>query len=718
MPKKITFTLYAIVILVMVIATFAEKNAGTPFVHSHIYGSWWFCMLWGVMMLSAIVYFICRKVRRPSVILLHSSFIIILIGALLTHLTSWQGKIHLRRSMPVSMYASEEADGTSIHELPFTVTLETFTVQYHKGTEAPADFLSQFTITDHGIATKGMVSMNNIFTHRGIRFYQSSYDPDMEGCTLSINSDPWGIPVTYFGYAMLLLSMLICLFSPKNKFRTLLRKASKQNTLLSILILSTFSLFSCSASASNTLTLSQAKDLGALCINYNDRICPIQTLALDFTRKIHGSNSYENYSAEQVLAGFILNSKEWNTEPIIYIKNKDVREHFRLAEYTSVVSFFDAEGYRLQPVIEEYYQGRTDKFHEEVVKLDDKLVFIMQVSSFDILRVFPYKGRWYSPADCMPADIEAAHKDYIRHAFTRLSLYSDKGDEHQTSLILSELAAYQRTYGADELPSELQMKSEFLYNAIPFAKALSMLSLAFALLSLVQKRWLKKICLSVLIISALSLTLCIVLRWIVSSTIPMTNGYETMILMAWIVCLAALLLYRRFHIILTFGLMLTGFLLLVAHLGQIDPKISNLMPVLASPLLSIHVSCVIMAYALLSITFACAIYGLIQKKKSDEMHLLSQLMLYPGVFLLAAGIFIGAIWANVSWGRYWGWDPKEVWALITLLIYAFAMHDGSIKWMRSSRHYHIYMIISFFAILITYFGVNFFFGGMHSYGNS
>ena len=198
----------------------------------------------------------------------------------------------------------------------------------------------------------------------------------------------------------------------------------------------------------------------------------------------------------------------------------------------------------------------------------------------------------------------------------------------------------------------------------------------------------------------------------------MSNGYETMIMMAWMIMLASLLVYRRFHIILTFGLLLSGFLLLVSHLGQMDPKITHLMPVLSSPLLSIHVSCVMMAYGLFSITFACGIYALIIKRKAEEMHLLSQLFLYPAEFLLTAGIFIGAIWANISWGRYWGWDPKEVWALITMLIYAFAMHSTSFAWLRKPVHYHWFMVLAFLAVLITYFGVNFFLGGLHSYANS
>jgi ABC-type transport system involved in cytochrome c biogenesis permease subunit len=244
-----------------------------------------------------------------------------------------------------------------------------------------------------------------------------------------------------------------------------------------------------------------------------------------------------------------------------------------------------------------------------------------------------------------------------------------------------------------------------------------MVCLTFAFLSLLRWGWMQRLALGVLALAFVALTGCLALRWMVSGYIPMTNGYETMLLMAWMIMLASLSIYRKFKIVLTFGLLLSGFLLLVSHLGQMDPKITHIMPVLSSPLLSIHVSCVMMAYGLFFITFACGVYALIIPKREDEMHLLSQLFLYPAEFLLTAGIFLGAIWANVSWGRYWGWDPKEVWALITMLIYAIPMHSTSVKWMRKPSHYHLYMAAAFVTVLITYLGVNFFLGGLHSYAN-
>lgn len=707
MLKKATFTVYAIVILVMAMATFIEKTQGTPYVLNTIYGAWWFTALWAVLAILGIIYLLRRKLKQVSVILLHASFVVILLGALLTHLTAWQGMVHLRKGEPVKSCLVEDGETHSERALPFTITLDTFNIRYHNGTEAAADYESHFTITTAEGKQQGFVSMNNIYSASGIRLYQSGYDEDMQGTTLSLNSDPWGIPVTYTGYGLLFLSMLLVLIDPKGRFRQLIRKASAATALL--LFVPTH------AHALTTLSEQQAEEFGKLCINYNDRICPVQTFALDFTRKLYGKSSYNGYTAEQVLCGFIFYRDEWSQEPIVRIKSAEVRNNLDQPEYTSVSSLFNEEGYRLGIYIQQYYMGEHNKLHQEIMKVDDKVMLVMQVSRGDMLKLFPFEGRWYSPTDSMPPSVEPDRKAYFQHALPLLASLVQQDNTADANEMLQKMAKYQQTFGADDIPSPTRLGAERLYNSIPFAKILFMVCLTFAILSLFSWRWVKWTSLTVLTASFLALTLCLALRWVISGYIPMSNGYETMLIMAWVIMLASLLVYRKFHIILTFGLMLSGFLLLVSHLGQMDPKITHLMPVLSSPLLSIHVSCVMMAYGLLSITFACGVYALIVRKKADEMHLLSQLFLYPALFLLIAGIFIGAIWANVSWGRYWGWDPKEVWALITMLIYALAMHCGSLPWLRKPLHYHLFMVLAFLAVLITYFGVNFFLGGMHSY---
>ena len=723
MLKKVISTLYVMVVVAMAVATVVEKTRGTEYVLGAFYGSWWFTGLWALLAVGGVAYMLQRRVRRVSVWMLHGAFIIILIGALLTHLTAWQGTVHLREGNPTKLCMDE---ASTIQELPFDIRLDSFNIKYHSGTEAVMDYESHFTIIGDGTEERGMTSMNNIYSTHGIRLYQSSYDEDLKGSTLAINSDRWGIPVTYFGYGLLFLAMLLVLIDPKGRFRQLIRKMGSNGSRLAVVLLM---LLPMQAHAAKTFTRERANTFGRLCINWNDRICPVQTMALDFTRKLYGKSSYEGYTAEQVLCGFIFYRDEWYEEPIIRIKSAEVRQRLHLPEYTALTSLIRRDEYVLERYVEEYYMGQNDKFHEEVLKVDDKVMLTMQVSRGETLRLFPFEGRWYAPTDSVADNVTMERKTYFECALPLLGILVEKNETADADEMLEKMALYQQTFGASDMPSPTRLTAERIYNDIPFATILFMVCLTFALLSLLRWKWMKWLSLAVLALSFVALTTCLTLRWIISGYIPMTNGYETMLIMAWMIMLASLLMYRKFPIILTFGLLLSGFLLLVSHLGQMDPQITPIMPVLSSPLLSVHVSCVMMAYGLFSITFICGIYTLIArninkkknddiaKKKTDEMHLLSQLFLYPAEFLLTAGIFIGAIWANVSWGRYWGWDPKEVWALITMLIYAIPMHSTSITWMRKPSHYHWFMVGAFLAVLITYFGVNFFLGGLHSYAN-
>lgn len=701
----------------MAIATFIEKYQGSDYVHTRVYGSPWFVVLWLLMAVSAVCYILRRRMRSLPVLLLHFSLLLILLGALLTYLTSWQGFVHLRQGSPTSQVFVQQADDlTSERDLPFFLKLDTFTVRYYSGTKAPSDFISHFTITDAGGSRSDSVSMNNIASVGTIRLYQTSYDDDMQGSTLSVNCDPWGIPVSYAGYVLLFLSQLMVLLNPKGRFRHLLRTTARHSSAAAVLVLGMM-LSAAPAHAARTLTDAQAEQFGRLNMLYGDRICPVQTFAIDFTRKLYGKGHFEGYSAEQVLAGFLFFPDEWAKEPVIRVKSGAVREHFHLPKYVSLSQFFSGgHQYLLGPVLQEYFAGNNDKLHQEVMKLDERIMLIMQLPRGTTMKLFPFQGVWYSPRDHTPNTMDEGRRQYIAGALDALGAYL-KDDAHPALAdeMLQKMQLYQQTFGAADLPSPARLQAERMYNAVPFATILFMVCLTAGILSLVPRRWMRLACLGVLAASFLALTLCLVLRWIVSGTIPMTNGYETMLLMAWIIMLASLLVYRHFTIILTFGLLLSGFLLLVSHLGQMDPQISNLMPVLASPLLSLHVSTIMMAYALLALTAASALYGLCLPRSAADMHRLSLLLLYPAIFLLTTGIFIGAVWANQSWGRYWGWDPKEVWALITMMVYALPMHSASFPQFQRPRFYHAYMLVAFLTILMTFFGVNYFLGGMHSY---
>ena len=729
--KRALIILYMVVVVVMAATTIVEKYQGTAFVSEHVYGAWWFSLLWAVLAAVAVAWFLRRKVRRLSTVVLHLSFIIILAGALITHLTGRQGIVHLRTGQTATTFLVSNPDGMHEHPLPFSIRLDCFRIVYHEGTRAPADFESRLTIVHpDGRSSRQQVSMNHIYSYNNLRLYQSSYDNDGHGSYLSVNSDPWGIPVTYLGYALLFIALVWMLVDPRGRYRQLLRQGTESTgrrpvsaTALPSVLLLVFLLCAPSAAGAAPRVLPQptADAFGRLHILYNDRICPLQTFAVDFTKKLYGKPRYAGYTAEQVLTGFLFYADEWSQQPVIKVKGGPLRETLQLPAYCSVNTFFSQQGggYIIGPYLQQYFSGQNDKLHQDAAKLDDRLQLIMNLRQGTPLRVFPFLGRWYAPTETLPQQMEPAREQYIRTIFSILHADAQAGNYERMDETLQKLLKYQQRYGASSLPSPLRDRAERTYNRIPFATILFMVNLTMGFVCLLlnmfgrRQRW----ALGVLALSFLVLTLGLSLRWIIIGHVPMSNGYETMLFMAWAVMLVTLFMQRRYPVMLTFGFLMSGFFLLVSHISQMDPQISHLMPVLNSPLLSLHVSVIMMSFALLSLTFICGVAGLLAHGRPLALvtRHLSLLFLYPALTCLGIGIFVGAIWANVSWGTYWSWDPKEVWALITFMVYAVAVHDRSLPFLRSTTHYHLYCVLAFLTILMTYFGVNYFLGGMHSY---
>ncbi len=744
--KQVSFILFYVVMVAMAIATIVEKYNGTDYVSSVIYGSWWFCLLWGVLSVAGLVYFIGRKLKSLSLWLLHISFVVILCGALLTHLFSDQGMVHLRLGEPVSTYVMpDETKGMVKKNLPFTLVLNRFQVHYYNGTEAAMDYSTDFTVKDGNESFKGSVSMNNIFAHKSVRLYQSSYDEDGKGSILSLNSDPWGIPVTYAGYALLFISLVWMLFDPRGQYRQLLKHPLWKKGILASLLL--FALTG-GAKAATVVPEATAERFGHLFILYNNRVCPVQTLAIDFTKKLYGEASYKDYSAEQVLLSWIFWGQEWDNEPVLKVKSDVLRKEFNLPEYASVSSFFNQlqGGYILGPLVQEYYQeNKQDALHKAAVEMDDKLQLVMSLRRGTLLQLFPYtqgkRTSWYSPTSDLPKGMEKLHRIFIQQVFNLLMQDAMTGNWGHFGMISGKMLIYQQKNAGNSLPSTASVKAERMYNAFPYTKVLFIVNLAVGFLTFFYAVWrllqqngqggkhekrVTGVALGIMALSFLTLTLCLGLRWTISGKVPMGNGYETMLTLAWFVQLITFFVYRKLPFLLSFGFLLSGFFLLVSFIGQMDPQITPLMPVLLSPLLSVHVSLIMMSFALLSFTFLCGLTALILvmmkggrnelvKERLESLRLVSRLFLYPALTLLGAGIFVGAIWANVSWGRYWSWDPKEVWALITFMFYGAVVHTHSLPAFRKPLAYHIYVTLAFLMVLMTYFGVNYYLGGMHSY---
>lgn len=745
--KRTAFSLLGILLLILTIATILEKIYGTDFVNEYIYSSVPFVILWGVTAITSLLYIIKSKLhRQPVIFLLHLSLLFILAGAFTTWIYGEQGTMRVRQGEQQTSFT--DSKGIS-HQLPFSITLNQFEIIYYKGTLAPMDFISHISVADKDChrQIQGKVSMNHIFSYQHYRFYQSGYSEDNEGSVFSVSHDPYGIGITYAGYTLLLLSTVFFFFSPQSRFRQLLKSPLLHRSLTVILLLFAFSLNSnflkANSPSPKVLPREVAEHFGDLYILYNNRICPLQTFARDFTVKLYGSSSYKGLTPEEVLTGWLFYYDSWKNEPIIRIKSNEARKlleiegnYARLKDYISTIN-----EYKLEKMMNHIRSGEQVTDKRGIEEADEKFNIINLVCTGAMMKIFPCRNiagktlEWYSQSDQLPQDMDNDKWVFIRKSMSYVNEMIVMKKYNDACLLLEKIKKYQQKECDGLLPADNKFKAEKIYNQFDYSKSVAMACICIGLICFIyychcmasQKRTSRKaiIILNILlwiVFTYLSAAIC--LRGYVSNHLPLSNGFETMQFMAWCTLLLTFLLQRKLAMLLPFGFLLCGLTLMVSMLGESNPQITQLMPVLQSPLLSIHVVVIMIAYSLLAFIMLNGVTAVILhqsqkecKEQIERLQIISQIILYPAIFLLAIGIFIGAVWANVSWGRYWGWDPKEVWALITMLVYALALHPRSLPWFHRTMFFHVFCITAFITVLITYFGVNFLLGGMHSYAN-
>ena len=734
--KNLILVVATAIILILITATIVESSKGTAFVRQHIYTSAWFVVLWAALAVAAAVYIVLRKNKSnvsTSVLLVHASFLVILLGAF----TSWNmaesGTIHLRQNETTSTMKDEEG---KTKELGFEVSLKNFNVVNYPGTDAPMDYVTTLTANTQEIK----VSMNNIGSFNGYRFIQSGYDSDMQGTTLSVYHDPWGIGITYTGYALLFISLIATMVSKKTRMRHLYRKAlslqgAKAWAVTALLAVSSFST---TANAQEMVKIDGdiADDFGKICVLYNSRITPINTVATSFVTKLCGKPTWDGLSSNQVFAGWIFDVPYWETVKMIEIKEKKTQELLGInGKWASFDDFWDNyNNYKLDAPLKKAYKDGDTKLQKQLRDADEKFNIIRMLYGGEMLKMFPYAGKqghmqWFAPGQPL-GNLKLDEKElvFIKKSMDYLAESIITGDKARAEEIAKKIYSYQHVRGKAVVPTKFRIYTETFYNKTNAQRLPVMLYLTLSLLLAIvstlslnngkQKK--TRLVSSVLTwVMLIHTTLLLALRWFVSGHLPMSNGYETMQFMAWATLIVTLVMQKRFLPVKQFGPLLSSFALLVAMITDGNPQITQLMPVLQSPLLSVHVMVIMFSYALFGLTALIGLQGLIahhrkQEEKEQQLAALSQFLLYPAVALIAIGIFIGAIWANVSWGRYWSWDSKETWALITMLIYSAPLH-AEIKWLRKAQHMHIYMLLAFLSVLMTYFGVNYFLSGMHSY---
>ena len=645
--------------------------------------------------------------------------------------------------------------GTKMLELPFTLKLNKFEIERYPGSNSPSSFASEVTLVDrvNNVEMPYRIYMNHILNYGGYRFFQSSYDQDERGTILSVNQDYWGTLITYIGYFLLFGSLIVSFFT-KTRFSRISQqlkdvhdKRKKLNAAALVLMMTVFSSQVGYAQQSNKD--SHAGDFGKLFVqNIEGRIEPINTMANKVLVKISKKNTYHNLSAEQVFLGIITEQEKWQNEPLIKVEASDLQNLIGVVgDYASFADFIDENGkYKIAALVEHAYQKKPalrSTFDKALINTDERVnVFYMALNG-SVLKIFPIENdpnnKWATPGEFHQLKGHGTEEgDIFENYLQRLAEARTSNNYQEANAALTIISNYQQQKGASILPSETKARLEIFYNETNIFKALFPVylllgSLLVAIFFLqifkpgLEFKLISKIFLGILLIAFAAQTFGLGIRWYISGHAPWSNGYESMIYIAWATMLAGFIFMKKSAITLGVTAMLAGITLLTAHMSWLNPELTNLVPVLKSYWLTIHVATITASYGFLGLACMVAFLNLcimIFRNKGNELRinltlkelsLIIEMALSIGLVLLIIGNFLGGIWANESWGRYWGWDPKETWTLVTIILYSFTLHLTLIPSVRSTFTFSFMSFISFGAVLMTYFGVNYYLSGLHSY---
>ena len=651
--------------------------------------------------------------------------------------------------------------GAKYLQTPFYVKLKDFHLERYAGSMSPSSFASEVSVIDGDKEIDYKIFMNNVLNYKGYRLFQSSYDKDEKGTILSVNHDWWGTLLTYVGYGLLFLGIVLTFFSYNTRFRILSMKLKlmKQKTFLLLLVFG----FSFSSSIAmeleanvdsllqaNLIDATHAKRAEQLLVQDNGgRVKPLSTLSSQYIRKISRKQELYGQSATQILIGMMSNPVAWGNIPIIKISNPELKNVLDTKEkLVSFIQLFEKDGtYKLSKFVEDAYNKQPrnrDKFDKDVIAVDERINLCYLIFSGGFLRLFPLANDsnnvWhpYSKNELFSSNDSLFVTNIMSMYFNALKSAKENKDWTTATEILDYIQKFQEKYGAEVIPATYKTKWEVYYNNLQLFSKLFMgyfmlgfLLLVFVIMQIFKNRkWLNALVtiLKWLIYSSFALhTIGLIVRGVISGHAPWSNGYESMIYIAWATLLSGVLFSRKSALTLVATTIVASLLLMVAHLNWLDPEITNLVPVLKSYWLMIHVAIITASYGFLALGAMLGLFALwlifIGKisgnKKLDlvceEITIINEKSLTIGLYMLTIGTFLGGIWANESWGRYWGWDPKETWAMVSILVYAIILHLRFIPALQSKYVFNLASVIGIWSIIMTYFGVNYYLSGLHSY---
>jgi len=746
---KTTLMLLFLLALGAAIATFVENDFGTATARFYVYNALWYETLLILTALNIIaVVYRTNMVLHVSRFAFHIAFVLILIGSGLTRYLGVDGVMKVRENGSATTIFSADKDREIL--LPFSVHLKAFELTRYYGSKSPSEYASTVRIVDGNTSFEDVISMNNTLSYKGYKFFQTFYDPDEKGTILSVTKDP-GVEVTYAGYALLFLGLLLNLFDPKSRFRTLTAQLKKATLVILFFVSFQTPLFSQSAYIQTYLeehrqnSLGVSERFGALVVQSRmGRMKPFDSLSKEVLYKLSGQSTLLNMSPTQVMLGMLSHPKVWKKVPMIQIKTPKLRTTLGLdagKKLASFEDFFEGSAYKLETDIQKALMMRPSQrgtYENDVIKVDERLSIAFMVYYGSLFKIFPLpldvNHTWLGFPE-MFEKLQSEEGEALQRSSQAFieALFAREYDK--ASLHVSTFETFAKSHGASIMHSPRHIQAELFFNKARFFERLTPAYLLLGLLLFgiafvqvfkpegISKQLKKPLFYAVAVLFGLH-TFALLLRWYISGHAPMSDTYESIIYIAWSCLLFSMIFLRSSLFALAGSTMMAGIFMFVAHLGNIDPEITNLVPVLKSFWLSVHVSVITASYGFLALGCALGFFTLFlftckPRDKSiqaiKQLGIINEVSLIIGLTLLVIGNFLGGIWANESWGRYWGWDPKETWAYISILVYAIILHVRLIPKWYSRYLFAVLSVLGFASILMTYFGVNFYLAGMHSY---
>jgi len=677
--------------------------------------------------------------------------------------------------------------GSKRLELPFSLKLNDFIAEKQPGTEKVyKSFMSKVDIVEENASPRPYdIYMNHVLDHKGYRFFQASFDPDEKGTVLSVNHDYWGTMITYAGYMLLYLGLMLILFTKGSRFKDLeqmlnkVKSKKKELTIVVTLLVSTFSFAQTeqkqaghvnhlqtlpskakldSVIKSNVVSKEHAAKFGSIIIqDERGRMKPVNTFSSELLRKLSKKDTYEGLTADQVFVSMLENPFIWYSIPIIEIQreNDSIRKILGVSKSERRVSLIDLVeqdgSYKLDPYLEKASSTNTpSSFEKDFLKTHEKFYLLNQALGGGILKIFPVPGdegnKWVSIPELNEHKFTGMDSVYTRQIIpiyiqSLKEARASSGDYSKPNQYIESIKAFQTKFGSEVMPADDKIQAEIALNKYDIFRTLyryyGITSILFILIIIFGIFYYKNKFLKILIKIFMGITVLIfmvhtsglIIRWYVSGHAPWSDAYESMIYVAWATVALGLAFGKKSNLTVAATAFVAAIILFFAHENWTDPAIANLQPVLDSYWVLIHVSIIVASYGPF---FVGAILGILSlllmmlttksnKKRMDlnikEITIINEMALTIGLVMLTIGNFLGGMWANESWGRYWGWDPKETWALISIMVYAFVIHMRLVPGLRSRWFFNLMSVLAVGSILMTYFGVNFYLKGLHSYAS-